>query len=130
MGRLWLSRRPLCIRSEWQKLLMFYKSVHGIAPHYLQELLLLIYRPTHSFIFPRTRMSLFHWSSCATWLPSKSLCTAGKLLCRGIIIQCIKKQIGVSVFILRVYHTSLLRASSVILIWVAALYMTSCCLCN
>ena len=28
---------------------MFYKIVHGIAPHYLQELLLPFYRPTHSY---------------------------------------------------------------------------------
>ena len=28
---------------------MFYNIVHGIAPHYLQELLLPFYRPTHSY---------------------------------------------------------------------------------
>ena len=44
---------------------MFYKIVHGIAPHYLQELLLPFCRPTHSynirnaynlnFVIPKTR---------------------------------------------------------------------------
>jgi hypothetical protein len=28
---------------------------------------------TQSIIFPQTRMSLFHWLTCATWLPSISL---------------------------------------------------------
>ena len=60
-----LGWEPLSIRRERQKLLMFYKIVHGIAPHYLQELLLPFYRPTHSynlrnadnlnFVIPQTR---------------------------------------------------------------------------
>ena len=44
-----LGWEPLSIRRERQKLLMFYKIVHGIVPHYLQELLLSFYRPTHSY---------------------------------------------------------------------------------
>ena len=48
-------------------------------------------------------MLLFHWFNCATWLPSKSVCMTGKLLCTTI-----------SVIILRGYYTSLLKASSVL----------------
>ena len=44
-----LGWKPLSIRRERQKLLMFYEIVHGIAPHYLQEILLPFYRPTHSY---------------------------------------------------------------------------------
>ena len=42
---------PLSIRRERQKLknLMFYKIVHGIDPHYLQELLLPFCRRTQSY---------------------------------------------------------------------------------
>ena len=40
---------PVSIRRERQKLLTFNRIVHGIAPHYLQELLLPFYRPTHSY---------------------------------------------------------------------------------
>ena len=55
-----------------------------------------------TFIFPRTKLSLFHWFDCATWLPSKSLCTAGKFLCMAIWRNhnlVFKKQICVSVII-------------------------------
>ena len=62
---------------------------------------------TFIIIFPRTRMSLFHWFNFATWLPSKSVCATGKLLCTAISRNhnpIFKKQIGVSVIILRVYQ--------------------------
>ena len=57
---------------------------------------------TYKFIFPITRISLFHWFNWATWLPSKSLCTAGKFLCTVIWRNhnlIFKTQIGVSVII-------------------------------
>ena len=46
-----LGWEPLSIRRERQKLknLMFYKIVHGIDPHYLQELLLPFCRRTQSY---------------------------------------------------------------------------------
>ena len=71
-----LGWEPLSIRRERQKLLMFYKIVHGIAPHYLQELLLPFYRPAHiynlrnadnlNFVIPQTRTVSYYNS----FLPS------------------------------------------------------------
>ena len=79
-------------------------------------------------IFPWTRMSLFHWFTCATWLPSKSLC---KFLCTAIWRNhnpIFEKQIGV----LLLFYVFTIHPcwGPLILIGVAALCMTSCCVCN
>ena len=77
--------------SSIEKLLMFHNNCHGIAPHYLQELLLPFYRPTHSynlknadnlnFVIPQTNTvsyynSFFLQSAIQLWngLPLETKC--------------------------------------------------------
>ena len=78
--------------------------------------------PQTIIIFPRSRMSLFHWFNCAMWLPSKSICTAGKFLCTAIWRNhnpIFKKKPVFCYYFTCLPYTSLYRV-----------LMTSCCVCN